>query len=148
MDFVVWLKRGVWSLVLGLVLLVAAGPWGLYWWGLQSVPGRPEVVAPLASMEAQRLAWDRAGGEGELEMVSLNPVSYVMSAAGQSVPPPSTLFAWRVASDYTLKHLGTPGKWRWNLATTALTIWITRHWSLAELLTAVVRQDEAMGRKP
>lgn len=143
MDFVRWLRWGLISLVLGGVVLIVGGPWGLYRLGLASLPGLPEAPQVLVSPQAQREVWQRSGGEGEPEMVTLEPVSYLMSAAGQNVPPASTLLAWRVASAHTQAQLKSEGPLRWNLATSALTIWITRHWTLEQLLSAVSQQDAA-----
>ncbi len=148
MDFVQGLRRALITLWVGGVLLIVAGPWALYRMGLGSLPVLPQAPQTLSSPQLQRDVWQRWGGQGEPELVVLDPVSYVMSAAGQNVPPPSTLFAWRVASAHTQAHLQGGGKLGWNLATSALTIWVTRHWTLEQLLSEVSRLDAANPAEP
>ncbi len=142
MSFAVMLRRMLLALVAGVALMVVGGPWALYGWGLSRVDGRPQAPAALAEGALQAKVWRHNGGDGAPEMVSINPVAYVMSAAGQSTPPASTALAWRVASAYSRDHLPRDGgKLAWNLSSSALTIWITRNWSIEQLLTAVAAMD-------
>jgi len=141
LNFVVALRRGLVALGLVLALLLVGGPWALYGLGLRDVQGRPVPPAVLASPAVQTEVWQRAGSEGELEMVAINPVFYVMSAAGQSAPPPSTAFAWQVASAYTRDHPSASGPLGRHLSSTALMIWLTRHWTLGQLLSRVAEMD-------
>jgi hypothetical protein len=131
--------RPVRVLLAALALAIAslfAVPWGLYAWGLsQFGEQRPALPGQLLSTEQQTALWQQMGADGSPAMVMLDPVSYVMSAASQSPPPPSTAVAWRVASSFTRQTLGAEHSVRLHIASTAMAIWLTRHHSLAQLLS-------------
>lgn len=130
------------ALVLCLVTLVLGLPWALYGLGLRAVEGRPEPPSQIAPQALLQRVWQRAGSAGPPEAVVLDPVTYLLSASVQARPPDIVAFAWRVASDYGRDHLQPDaGPLRQHLAGAALTIWLTRHWSVEQLLTRVAELD-------
>jgi hypothetical protein len=130
------------ALVLGIGALVLGLPWVLYGLGLQAVEGRPEPPQRIAALAVQQQVWQRAGSAGPPEAVALDPVTYLLSASVQARPPDIVAFAWRVASDHSRDHLQRDaGPLRRHLAGAALTIWLTRHWSVEQLLTRVAELE-------
>lgn len=132
--------------VLASLALVAGGivfglPWGLYWLGLDAVADRPQPPQALASKADQQALWQRAGCEGEPEAAVLDPVTYLLSASVQARPAPIVAFAWRVASEHQQSRPRPQGPLMRHLAGAALTIWLTRHWSVDQLLTRVVDME-------
>jgi hypothetical protein len=117
--------------------LVFGLPWGLYRLGLDALPDRPQPPLALASKAEQQALWLRAGCEGEPEGAVLDPVTYLLSASVQARPAPIVAFAWRIASDHSQARLRHQGAFQRHLAGAALTIWLTRHWSVDQLLTRV-----------
>lgn len=129
-------------------LLLLAGlilglPWWLYQQGLADFDRLPEPPAQLASPAELQQVWQRAGAAAAPEAVQLNPVSYLLSATVQARPPEITAYAWRVASAHSRQHLRAEGPVRRHLAGAALTIWLTRHWRVEQLLTRIAELERA-----
>jgi hypothetical protein len=131
-------RRGaIAALVLCIAALICTLPWGLYWLGLQGVDGKPPAPLTLITSDQQAALWRQAGCDGMPEMSRLDPVSYLLSAGSQDAPPSATLFAWRVASSYNRHHIAQQGVFWWQLSGSAMTIWLTRHWTIEQLLSKV-----------
>lgn len=140
--------RGVSRLWIGLVAvgLLLCGllfglPWFLYAQGLKSVAQPPQPPAELLPAAQLREVWQRAGLDGEPAAAVLDPVSYLASAAVQARPPAVTAFAWRIASEHLRQEARPLGPLEKHLAGAALTIWLTRHWSLEQLLSRSAQLD-------
>lgn len=125
--------------------LVFGLPWLLYSQGLKSVVQLPQPPAEVLPAAQLGQVWQRAGLGGEPVAAVLDPVSYLASAAVQARPPAVTAFAWRVASDHLRQEARTLGPLKKHLAGAALTIWLTRHWSLEQLLSRSAQLDPAAG---
>lgn len=136
------MQRSLIAIVLLIIALVFSIPWGLYYLGLKDVGGRPDLPARMISSDMQQKIWAESGYEGQPESVALNPVSYILSASGQDAPPPVTLFAWRVASSYQRQHHAHDGVMWQQLSGGALTIWLSRHWTIEQLLSKVAELEE------
>lgn len=136
------LQRSLIAIVLFILALVFSIPWGLYYLGLKDIDGKPDLPAHMISGDMQQKIWAESGYEGQPESVALNPVSYILSAAGQDAPPPVTLFAWRVASSYQRQHHAHEGVMWQQLSGGALTIWLSRHWTIDQLLSKVAELEE------
>ena len=131
--------------VLAIVCLamLAATPWALYYCGLRELGGTPDLAAAPIDRIQQQALWAAAGCVGEPVLEVLDPFSYLLAAATLDAPPPSSIFAWRVASAYQHGQLQHSGMlWR-QLSSTALTIWITRHWTMEQILSKVAQADQA-----
>jgi hypothetical protein len=132
-------KRVLW-VILFATLLVGGVPWGLYWLGLHVVEGRPQPPAHIDPLEKQLSTWAKARGTGTPYTLELSPYTY-LQAASQSEPV--GLIAWWVATDYLREHQRYRGMlWR-QLAAGALVIWITRHWTIEQLLSKARRPGDA-----
>jgi hypothetical protein len=133
------IRRIIISLVCGVAFIVIAGPWGLYWLGLNASEGKPTPPTVLASTDAQLATWKRVHGVGPPNVVPLNPYSYILVGvlSGSQPQDPSLMVAWSVASGYLLEHRRYKGGLWWHLSGTALTIWLTRNWTTEQLLTSV-----------
>jgi hypothetical protein len=129
------------ALVLALVLLIAASPLLLYALGLSGVEGRPERPTVMASAEEQARVWKLARGEGTPVVQTLNPYGVVLDLWSDSPPsPPAEHLAYWVASSHLAEHRPPlRGTGSWHLQCAALSIWLTRHWTAEELLTAAYR---------
>ncbi len=139
----------IWLGAAGLVLaaLVFGLPWWLYSQGLKSVQRLPQPPAQLLSSAELTQVWQRAGLDGEPAAAVLDPVSYLASAAVQARPPAVTAFAWRIASEHLRQEarpLAPLGPLEKHLAGASLTIWLTRHWSLAQLLSRAAELERAV----
>ena len=125
-------------LVAGLFIaagLALAAPLALYWLGLYAAGGRPEEPAAIALRDMQLIAWKSARGTGEPSVDPLNPYTYLWVAGSPGPRKAGTLVAWRVASRHIQKHRRYQGMGWWHLSGAALTIWLTRNWSVEQLLT-------------
>jgi hypothetical protein len=118
-----------------IVTLLVGGPWAIYWLGLHGIAGKPEPPVSLASRERQLAVWQLARGTAEPESTPLNPYSYLLTAAEPGASKPALLVAWWVASEYNLSHQRYAGMGWWHLSGAALTLWLTRNWSIEQLLT-------------
>jgi arginine exporter protein ArgO len=133
------LRRVIISLVFVVAIIVIAGPWGLYWLGLQASEGKPSPPSVLASPETQLAAWKRVRGVGTPSVTPLNPYTYISDAVLSGPRPlqPSLLVAWTVASGHLLDHRKYKSMFWWHLSGASLTIWLTRNWTTEQLLTKV-----------
>lgn len=122
------------------VTLLLALPPGLYWLGLSGVDGVPEKPLQLASKEQQALVWKRAHGNGVPRIAAINPYSFAMTLFVKKDPgvDPEQVIVWWVAADYLISHQRHSGMSWWHLSGAALAIWLSRHWTQEEILSAAV----------
>jgi hypothetical protein len=116
-------------------VFAAAGPWCLYWLGLHGAEGKPVAPVVLASRDVQLEAWRRVRGSGIPTIVPLNPYTYTSVNGAPGPQEASTLIAWHVASDHMLQHRKYKSMLWWHFSGAALTIWLTRNWTVEQLLT-------------
>lgn len=118
--------------------LALAFPLALYYLGLSGVEGRPPKPPQVASKEQQALVWNNARGSGAPHVEAMNPYAFVFNflVKKEVGTPPGQLVAWRVASGYLLHGSRYRGMGWWHLSGAALTIWLTRHWTSEEILSA------------
>lgn len=144
-----FLQRSLIILLLVLAALCYALPWGFYTLGLRRVGRLPEAPKQLVSAERQQQLWTEAGFSGAPELTELSPGSYLLGAAGQDAPPPVTLFAWRISSAYLHQNHRYAGNvLEQQLSGGALTVWLTRNWSLAEILSRVAELEAVSPTPP
>jgi hypothetical protein len=120
--------------VLAISLLVAS-PWCLYAAGLLLSDGWPMHATAEASGEEKARLWLQLRGQGAPEVVPLGPVSYLQAAAGTSEAHASALLAWQIARAHVLKNRKVQGTWSWHCSGAAMTIWLTRNWTIDQLLS-------------
>jgi hypothetical protein len=132
------IARTVLGMVISIVVLALASPMLLYAVGLHGVAGRPAVPQRLAPTEERLAVWRKARGTGEPALEPVNPYIYISRLAGTPrIQDPGLLVAWWVASEYNLEHQRYKGGLWWHLSGAALMIWLTRHWSIDQLLSKV-----------
>lgn len=124
-----------------LVMVAVTGPWALYWIGLNAIDSMPSPPSALATTQQQAVAWKRVGGQGEPSIAVLNPYTYILTLKRPSPSHPGVLAAWLVARKHLLVHRRHLGMGWWHLSGAALTIWITRHWSSEQILTAEIQPE-------
>ena len=112
--------------------------------GLTHLQGKPALPTQLIDAAEQRQLWQKAGYTGEPELEQLNPVTYLLSAGSQDAPPASTMFAWRIASAYQREHSSKDGMVWQQISGSALVIWITRHWTIEQILSKVASQTHTL----
>jgi hypothetical protein len=127
-------KRTLTAAGLSVVLALLLAPWGLYGLGLHGVDGRPSLPTPV-SLETQQKVWAEARGIGTPRVGLLNPYTYFSVATDKGRDRPGYLIAWWVASEYVRDHQRYRGMGWWHLSGAALTIWLTRHWTIEQLLS-------------
>lgn len=129
------LRKFIFATVLAVVGVALSGPWALYWLGLYGTKGYPAPPKTIATRELQLEVWRLARGTEEPRSLELNPYNYLPLAAEPGAGKSAILVAWWVASDFNLKHQRHPGMGWWHLSGAALTIWLSRNWSIEQLLS-------------
>ena len=120
----------------------AAGPWLLYWYGLRQIDGRPTAAAHTATAEESDRLFRKLKIVQPIHLDILSPYTYLLQGAR---PTPSGRLAWTIARSYNLNHLGDQRMGMWRLSGAALTIWLTRNWTLSELIAKAVELEAPMG---
>jgi len=143
--------KKLFGLLLFILLIGAAAPPTAYWLGLENTQGRPQPPQlAYTPAEAQRTWLDRK----EQLPVRVRPITpwhwYELLWCSRHDERPEDFLtcgdrypglraAGFVAKEYLIENIKERGLlWRY-LSRTALTIWITRHWSERELLSELVR---------
>jgi hypothetical protein len=128
------LARGV-AVALVAALVAAGVPWLLYGIGLHAASGRPERPVEIAAPADQIVMWKRARGEGAPSVLKLSPYTYLSMLEDPGSDRPGMVVSFRIASNHLRNHRRYDGKTWWYLSSAALTIWLTRNWSVEELLS-------------
>jgi len=132
------LKKVIYSFIFLVLFVVVVGPWGLYWLGLYAVDERPALPSVIADVEAQKLAWSEARGEGEPKVNPITPYGYIYLVFNDRRPYPDLSVSWLVAANHNRENKKFKGNLWWHLSGAALTIWITRNWSTEQILSKVI----------
>jgi hypothetical protein len=144
------------SIALAAVLIVhiALAPLGLYALGLNNVDGRPSPPSSTHLTPADQALLERTFRISQpITVEPLSPWSYVTFA--QEDPKRTAAAggvdaAWVVARHYNSHHLENRSSIWWHLSGAALTIWITRHWTSDQVLSAaaaLIRQSDSLRPK-
>ena len=129
------LLRALATVVVLLLVLVAASPGLIYLAALSRIDGRPEPgAAPGLSVEQQNwLRCELAAGDNLHPSVT-NPWQLAWHFLREdTLPGYGDRLAWLVARDYLHAHLDHPRAAEWTLSGMALTIWVARHWSAPQM---------------
>lgn len=123
-------------LILALVILFfVLAPWGLYGLGLLNISGRP--VAPVNTTLDPKIAeniWHKSGEKGVIRVESLSPYSYITSFTENDSLKEGSHIAWFVARNFNSNNLKSHRMIWWHLSGAAMTIWLSRNWTVEQLL--------------
>jgi hypothetical protein len=136
-----WLKLTIIIFGTLALLLVVAGPWALYLVGLSETALLPEPPAlteiKVKDSDEAYEVWRRFKEHGTIRLTRLTPYAVYgqLLLDWQDYTPGGSSIAYYVASRYNSEQTNRYGL-RWFISTDALAIWISRHWSIEQLLNA------------
>jgi hypothetical protein len=115
-------------------------PWVIYWYGLRQVEGRPTAAVHVASTGQVDLLFKQLKITQPVQIDPVSPYTYLLQGAR---PDPSTRVAWIIARSFNVEHLSDHRHRMliWHLSGAALTIWLTRNWTPAELIAKAVELE-------
>ncbi|WP_303747638.1 hypothetical protein [Stenotrophomonas pigmentata] len=128
--------------ILALLALLIAAPGLFYVIGLSKVHGRPTPADPaLFSRNEIAAAWAQCHEKIPIAAAATNPWSVAgnLLFGSPDHAPPGERASWRIAGAHNAaSHLQS--NTAWHISGSALTIWITRHWS-ADQIGATIARD-------
>jgi hypothetical protein len=131
------------TVLLGVTALVVAGiPICLYWLGLSNIEGRPEPPPQTSDLVADGELLQRdLGTRDPIVIEPLNPWTFLVSTVYQSPNlrsehGRSLRAVGIIAMNYNSNHIRDHRMIWWHLSEISLTIWLTRHWTTDEIITA------------
>ncbi len=133
-------KRALLSLII-LLGLIALIPWAVYMTGLLRVEGRPTPADPAAYDRASLVsAWEDCRESTPMSVERLDPwtIAIQLLLEAPSSTKPGQRAAWRIAASHNAAHPVGNMLW-WHTSGTALTLWITRHWSADQISATLIR---------
>jgi hypothetical protein len=116
----------------------AAAPWLIYWFGLSQIEGRPAVATRTATAEQVDRLFKQLKLSQPIQIDPVSPYTYFLQGVH---PNPTSRVAWIIARSYNAKHLSDRRMLTWHLSGAALTIWLTRNWTPAELIGTAVELE-------
>jgi hypothetical protein len=135
-------KFVIFVLILAAMLAVAVPP-GLYWLGLNNIDGRPTPPNRLADLGADSLLLQRnLRMQGPIVIHALNPWTFFretlfeIGMRSPSAHERSMRAVAIIAMRYNSTHLRNHQMIWWHLSEMSMTIWLTRNWTTAEIVTA------------
>jgi hypothetical protein len=137
------LKRIFYVAVVTALLLIAIGPWGLYWLGLYGINGKPSLPSVAATKTESEKIWSEARGKGEIKVNSITPHGYIYLFFSDSRNHPGLRVSWRVAANHNLKYRKYKGNGWWHLSGAALTIWLSHNWSTDRIISKVAEIERS-----
>ena len=133
-------------LLLTMLASLALMPALLYELGLRNLTAFP--APPRGDVSALRASslWTQLKETGPIRLQKVNPYGYAMrlSRFGRSEPIPGERLAWFVARNHNAINLRNKRNAYWHLSGAALTIWLTRNWTVEQLLA---QADEIQARE-
>jgi hypothetical protein len=131
------------AVILGVTTLLASSiPLGLYWLGLSNIEGRPERPTATSNVIADSaLLQQDLRTQGPIVIVALNPWTFIFDTIHEA----QTFSAEHARSlravgiivvNYNSNHIRDHRMIWWHLSEMSLTIWVTRHWTTDEIITA------------
>ena len=149
-----WIGRIVIALLALVVVVVIAGPWALYGYGLTFVEGRPMPPTDV-SVTAEDIPgmWTELRVSNPVPTPSYSPHGYLLAVAlslsdavGLPGRIPGSALLWQVARSYNSGHMRSSRQAHWHLAGGCMMIWLSRNWTHDELVAKAVelhKDDEA-----
>jgi hypothetical protein len=99
---------------------------------------RPAAAANVATTEQSDRLFKKLKIAQPVHIDILSPYTYVLQGTR---PTPGVRLAWIIARSHNLHHLGDQKMGMWHLSGAALTIWLTRNWTLTELIAKAVELE-------
>jgi hypothetical protein len=128
----------------GAVFLAAVMPLGLYWLGLSNIEGRPEPPGNIRDVAADRaLLQQDLRMHGPIEVQVLDPWRVLVSIFRIDEHARSNRAVGIVATNYNSDHIKYHGMMWWHLSEMSLMIWLTRHWTADEIITAAAAHAQS-----
>jgi hypothetical protein len=131
------------AVLLGAAALLATGiPLGLYWLGLSNIEGRPEPPTQTSNVIADSALLQRdLRMQGPIVIDALNPWTFIVDTFHEAQRLPSeharsVRAVGIIVVNYNSSHLRDRRMIWWHLSEMSLTIWVTRHWTTDEIITA------------
>lgn len=138
--------RRIATILLTMLAGLALMPALLYEVGLRNLTAFP--VPPRGDVSAVRASslWTQLKETGPIKLQKINPYGYAMrlSRFGTSEPIPGERLAWFVARNHNAINLKNRRNIYRHLSGAALTIWLTRNWTVEQLLA---QTNEIQARK-
>ena len=138
------------SITAVLIVLIALAPLGLYALGLSNVDGRPNPPSSSHPTPADVALLARTFRTSKpITVEPLSPwayVSFILEDPKRAAAEGGVDAAWVIARQYNAHHLEKRSSTWWHLSGAALTIWITKHWTSDQVLSAaaaLVRQSDS-----
>jgi hypothetical protein len=126
--------------VLAALLLGFGLPIGLYGIGISNIEGRPEPPMQVSNLAIDSAFLQHAFRSREPVAIRvLNPWTYAASLVTNDIDFSSyngSTAAWVIARNYNSSHLKDRRMTFWHLSGAALTIWVSRHWTAEQIVTA------------
>jgi hypothetical protein len=126
--------------LLAALLLGFGLPIGLYGIGLSNIEGRPEPPMQISNLAIDTVFLQHAFRSREpVALRVLNPWTYAASLVTDGTDFSSddgSAAAWVIARNYNSSHLKDRRMTFWHLSGAALTIWVSRHWTAEQIVTA------------
>jgi hypothetical protein len=132
-------RRTLSACLLAVLLLVFTLPIALYEIGLSNIEGRPIPPTQNNDLSIDTTYLQQAFHKREpLSIRVFNPWSYAANVLRNTDPilDDGSIAAWVIARDYNGDHLKNRRMTLWHISGGALTIWISRHWTSAQIVTA------------
>ena len=126
-------------LVVTTLSVAAAVPWLIYWVGLSKIEGRPTPATHAVTAEQIDCLFNRLRISQPVQIDPISPYTYFHYFLQGVRPSASTRIATIIARSHNAKHLSD--RRYWHLSGAALTIWLTRNWTLTELITKATELD-------
>lgn len=129
--------RSDWSLPALITLVVialsaaATAPWAIYWYGLRYIDGRPTAAVQAATAEQVDRLFRQLKMTQPVRVNPISPYTYFLQGVH---PDASARLAWIIARSFNAEHVADRRMPAWQLSGMALTIWLTRNWTSAELV--------------
>jgi hypothetical protein len=124
-------------LVVTMLSAAIAGPWLIYWIALSKIEGRPTPATHKATPEQVDGLFKRLRLSQPVQIDPISPYSYFLQGAHPAAA--SIRLATVIARSHNAKHLRDRSYW--HLSGTALTIWLTRNWTPAELIAGAIEAE-------
>ena len=142
--------------VIGVIVFLLVFPAGVYWYGLSLVHGKPCLSETILSQNLARQVWQQYQGKGNPRVRPLTPWHYYQifyKAASVSQPYnlqtdyPGFIHASKIAQ-YYIHDQQRLSMLQWHISTAALGIWLTRHWTIEQILAKLQEYHVTSVAKP
>lgn len=140
---------GLMTLIVIMICLTLL-PAGVYWYGLSLIDGKPLLPHTHLQNDHAMSIWRQYQGEGTPRIQPLTPWHYYLIFY-TSVSPDSFQYihknypGFNHANTIAQRYVITQPRLhnlQWHISTAALGIWITRHWTINQILAKLSEQHQ------